>query len=36
LIPLRVLAHVVGKLLGREQAEKTARHMEYPWQTVYY
>jgi transcriptional regulator GlxA family with amidase domain len=24
--------HVVGKLLGPEQAEKTARYMEYPWQ----
>jgi putative intracellular protease/amidase/catechol 2,3-dioxygenase-like lactoylglutathione lyase family enzyme len=23
--------HVVGRLLGQEQAEKTARHMEYPW-----
>jgi transcriptional regulator GlxA family with amidase domain len=24
--------HVVGRLLGREMAEKTARQMEYPWQ----
>jgi transcriptional regulator GlxA family with amidase domain len=24
--------HVVGRLLGREVAEKTARQMEYPWQ----
>lgn len=24
--------HVVGKLLGPEQAEKTARYMEYAWQ----
>ncbi len=24
--------HVVGKLLGQEQAEKTARYMEYAWQ----
>jgi transcriptional regulator GlxA family with amidase domain len=23
--------HTVGKLLGREVAEKTARQMEYPW-----
>jgi transcriptional regulator GlxA family with amidase domain len=23
--------HVVGRLLGQEQAEKTARQMEYPW-----
>jgi transcriptional regulator GlxA family with amidase domain len=26
--------HVVIKLLGREHAEKTARHIEYPWQPV--
>ncbi len=26
--------HVVGKLLGQEQSEKTARHMEYPWHPV--
>ena len=24
--------HVVGRLLGREVAERTARQMEYPWQ----
>jgi transcriptional regulator GlxA family with amidase domain len=24
--------HVVGRLLGKEVAEKTARQMEYPWQ----
>jgi hypothetical protein len=24
--------HVVGRLLGQEVAEKTARQMEYPWQ----
>ena len=24
--------HVVGRLLGREVAEKTASQMEYPWQ----
>jgi transcriptional regulator GlxA family with amidase domain len=24
--------HVVGRLLGREVADKTARRMEYPWQ----
>ena len=24
--------HVVGRLLGRELAENTARQMEYPWQ----
>jgi transcriptional regulator GlxA family with amidase domain len=24
--------HVVGRLLGREVADKTARQMEYPWQ----
>jgi transcriptional regulator GlxA family with amidase domain len=26
--------HVVGRLLGQEQAEKTVRQMEYPWQPV--
>jgi transcriptional regulator GlxA family with amidase domain len=26
--------HVIGKLLGPDQADKTARHMEYPWQPV--
>lgn len=26
--------HVVSKLLGQEQAEKTARYMEYDWQPV--
>ena len=26
--------HAVGKLLGHERAERTARHMEYPWQPV--
>ena len=25
--------HVVARLLGREVAEKTARRMEYPWQS---
>ena len=24
--------HVVGRLLGREVAEKTARQMDYPWE----
>jgi transcriptional regulator GlxA family with amidase domain len=24
--------HVVGRLLGREVTERTARQMEYPWQ----
>ncbi len=26
--------HVLAKLLGREMAEKTARYIEYPWQSV--
>ena len=24
--------HLVARLLGQEIAEKTARHMDYPWQ----
>jgi transcriptional regulator GlxA family with amidase domain len=27
--------HVVGRLLGRDVAEKTARQMEYPWQSAF-
>jgi transcriptional regulator GlxA family with amidase domain len=27
--------HVVGRLLGSEVAEKTARQMEYPWQPAF-
>jgi transcriptional regulator GlxA family with amidase domain len=27
--------HVVGRLLGQEVAEKTARQMEYPWQPAF-
>jgi transcriptional regulator GlxA family with amidase domain len=27
--------HVVSRLSGKEVAEKTARHMEYPWQPVF-
>lgn len=26
--------HVVGRLLGKDVAEKTARQMEYPWQQI--
>jgi transcriptional regulator GlxA family with amidase domain len=26
--------HVIGKLLGQDRADKTARHMEFNWQQV--